>query len=414
MQNHDRPRSSSRRPVMGRLLPARRQTRWVVAGSLVAALALLLAGGAGAGGYTDASYLTPRGTVGQPYSHRVEWKPGNGCPPYSYAVVSGDFPPGLSLSADGYLTGVPTRAGRYEFYIRQTDLCGPEGEGNSPFVITIDPVGPLSPPPPPPPPPLVMNGGTLPTAEATVPYAVTLSATGGSGSRTWSLTGGQLPRGLTLTNDGRLSGTPEAGGAYGFRATVTAGTSSASADFSLTVVPGLAIEPGGKPPTLEVRRPFEAKLGDLLPVTGGAPPYRYAPVGGFPFGIGLDTGTGTLLGSPRRAGAVTLAIRVLDAKGAALDTSLSLEVLERLRLAIGKLATPKVGRRYRAVLHATGGTGVVWRISSGALPPGLALDPATGTISGTPRRAGVVRVGVSARDALGAGVSTRIKLTVSR
>ena len=394
-------------------LALQRRTRWALAAALVAALALLLAGGASAGGYTDASYLTPRGTVGQPYSHRVEWKPGNGCPPYTYAVVSGDFPPGLSLSTDGYLTGVPTRGGRYEFYIRQTDLCGPEGEGNSPFVIFIDSSGTPLPPPPPPAPPLVMSGGALPPAEATVPYTVTLSATGGSGARTWSLTGGQLPQGLTLTSDGRLSGTPQAGGAYGFRATVTSGTGAASADYSLTVVPGLALAPGVKPPSLEVRRPFEARLADVLQVTGGTPPYRYAPVSGFPFGIGLDTGTGTLLGSPRRAGAVTLAIRVLDANGAALDASLSLEVLERLRLAIGKLPTPRVGKRYRAVLHATGGTGVTWRISSGTLPAGLALDAATGAITGTPRRAGVARFGVAARDALGAGVSTRIRLTVA-
>jgi hypothetical protein len=384
---------------------------------LAAALGLLLVGTALAGGYTDASYLTPRGTVGQPYSHRVEWRPGNGCPPYSYAVVGGDFPPGLALSTDGYLTGVPTSAGRYEFYIRQTDLCGPEGEGNSPFVIYVDSTTappPPTPPPPPPSPPLVLSGGALPTAEATVPYAVTLSVTGGSGSKTWSLTGGELPKGLTLTPDGRLSGTPAADGAYAFRATVTAGTRSASADFSLTVVPGLAIAPGANPPVLEVRRPFEAKLADLLQVTGGTPPYRYAPLAGFPFGIGLDTGTGTLLGSPRRAGGVTLSIRVLDSRGASLDTPVSLEVLERLRLAIGKLPTPKVGKRYRAVLNATGGTGITWRISGGTLPAGLKLEATTGTITGTPRSAGVVRFGVSARDALGAGVSTRIRLTVAR
>ena len=113
----------------------------------VGVLAALLPGAAGAGGYTDASYLTPRGTVGQPYSHRVEWKPGNGCPPYSYAVVGGDFPPGLSLSSDGYISGTPSKEGRWVFYIRQTDLCGPEGEGNSPFVINVDGSGPPPPPP---------------------------------------------------------------------------------------------------------------------------------------------------------------------------------------------------------------------------------------------------------------------------
>jgi large repetitive protein len=378
---------------------------------LVAALgvvASLVPGFARAGGYTDASYLTPPGTVGQPYAHRVEWKPGNGCPPYSYAVVGGDLPPGLSLSSDGYISGTPTKEGRWVFYIRQTDLCGPEGEGNSPFVVDI---GGASPPPPRPP-PLIINGGSLPPAEATLPYTASLSASGGSGPRSWSLTGGQLPQGLTLSADGRVSGTPQSGGNYGFTATVSAGGGSASADFSLTVVPGIAVVPGHPPPTLEVRRPFSASLTELLSVGGGMPPYRFAPVSGFPFGIGLDPVAMTLIGSPRRSGSVTLTIRVTDTNGAKLDQTISLEVLERLHLAIGRLPSARVGKRYHAVLRATGGTGVVWRIASGELPAGVRLNPATGGITGTPRHAGVYRLAVSARDALGAAVSTRVRLTV--
>ena len=373
-------------------------------------VAATLVGRASAGGYTDASYLTPRGTVGQSYSHRVEWKPGTGCPPYTYAVVGGDFPPGLSLSSDGYLTGVPTAAGRYSFYIRQTDMCGPEGEGNSAFVITIDPDAAA---PPPPPPPLVVASGPLPAAEATLPYAATLTATGGSGSRTWSLTGGQLPQGLALSSDGRLAGTPQVGGSFSFNATVTAGTGKASADFALTVVPGLGVTPTGAT-TVEARQSFSFGLADLLAVSGGTPPYRFAPVGGFSYGIGLDPARATLFGAARRAGGVSLTIRVLDANGASLDTVLSLDVLEKLRLAVERLPTPLVGHRYRAVLTATGGKDVVWRISSGALPAGLRLDTATGTISGTPRRRGVARFAVSARDSLGGAVSTPLKLTVSR
>jgi large repetitive protein len=386
--------------------------RLAIAVGVVALLAASLVGGASAGGYTDASYLTPRGTVGQPYSHRVEWKPGTGCPPYTYAVVGGDFPPGLSLSSDGYLTGVPTKGGRYSFYIRQTDMCGPEGEGNSPFVITIDPiVAAPPPPPPPPPPPLAVASGPLPTAEATLPYVTTLSATGGSGSRSWSLTGGSLPQGLALSGDGRIAGTPQVGGSFTFTATVTTGSGSASADFALTVVPGLAVT-SASPPTVEVRRSFSVALPDVLAVSGGTPPYRFAPVGGFTYGIGLDTAQATLFGSPRHAGSVSLTVRVLDANGAALDTAVVLDVLEQLHLSIGRLPTPRAGHRYRAVLTSTGGRDVVWRISSGALPTGLKLDAATGTISGTPRRRGIARFGVSARDSLGAAVSTRIRLTV--
>ena len=87
-------------------------------------------------------------------------------------------------------------------------------------------------------------------------------------------------------------------------------------------------------------------------------------------------------------------------------------MLDRLRLDIGKLPAPRVAKRYRAVLRTTGGTGVAWRVASGSLPTGLKLDPTTGAITGTPRRAGVYRFAVSARDALGAAVSTRIRLTV--
>ena len=57
--------------------------RVALAAGVAAVLAAALVGRASAGGYTDASYLTPRGTVGQSYSHRVEWKPGTGCPPYT-------------------------------------------------------------------------------------------------------------------------------------------------------------------------------------------------------------------------------------------------------------------------------------------------------------------------------------------
>ena len=56
---------------------------------------------------------------------------------------------------------------------------------------------------------------------------------------------------------------------------------------------------------------------------------------------------------------------------------------------------------YAAALQASGGRGVyLWRVSSGALPAGLALDAATGAIGGTPAVPGTSAFTVAASDAL--------------
>jgi hypothetical protein len=273
---------------------------------LLAALAGAAATSAAAGGYTDASYITPFGRVGQPYSHRVEWKPGNGCPPYGYAVVGGELPPGLSLSPSGSITGVPNHAGTYSFYIRQTDQCGPQGEGNAPFRITIL----------------------------------------------------------------------------------------------------------GDTPTTEVRTPFSISLATLLD-TGGLR-YRYVPVAGFPYGIGLDPVAGTIFGSPRQAGVVDLTILVIDANDVGKPLTLSLVVVPKLTIVSAGLRPGRVGAAYRAAVVVNGGKAPVWRVSSGRLPPGLTLSPRTGAIAGVPGRPGVYRFTVSVRDALGVAASTSYTLRIAR
>lgn len=70
-------------------------------------------------------------------------------------------------------------------------------------------------------------------------------------------------------------------------------------------------------------------------------------------------------------------------------------VLDATAVVAGRATVP-----YSATLQASGGSGAfAWTIASGALPPGLALDSATGIIAGTPQSGGAFTFVVAAADA---------------
>ena len=53
----------------------------------------------------------PNGVVGVSYSHT--FLPVNGVAPYTFSVVSGAFPAGLTMNSAGSVTGTPTTAGSF-------------------------------------------------------------------------------------------------------------------------------------------------------------------------------------------------------------------------------------------------------------------------------------------------------------
>jgi hypothetical protein len=86
------------------------------------------------------STLTP-GTVGQAFGQNFFLSGGAG--PYSWAVASGQLPPGLTLQtfagptdANNELTGTPTTAGTFTFTMRLTDYSGQQATQR--FSLTID------------------------------------------------------------------------------------------------------------------------------------------------------------------------------------------------------------------------------------------------------------------------------------
>jgi len=125
---------------------------------------------------------------------------------YTWALVSGTLPPGLTLSSAGLLSGTPSAAGWYPSIRVSVGLVGfPGTTASTSFPITI--LTPAA---------LKITTTSLPTGYLGKSYSATLAATGGIAPYSWELDGGTLPAGLTLSPAGTLRGTPSVTGGYGF------------------------------------------------------------------------------------------------------------------------------------------------------------------------------------------------------
>jgi len=85
------------------------------------------------------------------------------------------------FSSIGVLSGTPTAAGTYSFTVMASDTLG--ATASESYTVTIGP-------------PLSITTTALGNGDVGTAYAQTIGATGGSGSYTFSQTGGTLPTGL--------------------------------------------------------------------------------------------------------------------------------------------------------------------------------------------------------------------------
>jgi Putative Ig domain len=77
------------------------------------------------------------------------------------------------------------------------------------------------------------------------------------------------------------------------------------------------------------------------------------------------------------------------------------------------LRTGRVGRRYVADLNSKGGKGpYTWTLAVGTLPSGLALEAATGKITGTPSATANTNLTFQVTDALGVAVQKAFALVI--
>jgi putative Ig domain-containing protein/centrosomal CEP192-like protein len=180
----------------------------------------------------------PSGIVQNAYSQSMSAT--GGTAPYSWSVISGSPPAGLSLSSAGQITGTPTQAGTSSFTAQVKDSSSPAQVATANLSITVAAaVAPLQ-----------VVTSSLAGVQVNTAYSATLSASGGTAPYNWSLSSGSLPAGLTLGSSGQISGTPTSAGTSPFVVKVTDSSSpvkSATASLSITVTvvaqPALRLNP---------------------------------------------------------------------------------------------------------------------------------------------------------------------------
>ncbi len=247
-------------------------------------------------------------------------------------------------------------------------------------------------PPPPAPSPLSISTSSLPDGNLSQSYSATLQASGGTGTRTWSLASGSgpLPDDLTLSSSGVISGTPTVDASFNFTVQVA---DSGSPQQVATRALGILIRtdavtitttslPGGQ---------VGVAYSQFVSATNGQLPFFWSiSVGPLPAGLTIDSTTGEIGGLPTTQGTFNFTVQVTDDLGDTATAALSIVIASAPPLMITTAALPDgaVGVPYNVTLQATGGAPpLMWSITAGSFPSGLLLDAATGNISGTPAAA---------------------------
>ena len=273
--------------------------------------------------------------------------------------------------------------------------------------------------PTPPPATITITTTTLPNGSEGAAYSQSVATSGGQGSRTWSVSAGTLPAGLSQNaSTGVISGTPTAPGTSNFTVQVTDSTGSDTQDLSITIAAAAPVN------ITTTTLPNATKLTSYgnraVTTTGGLGPFTWdISAGALPAGLTQNTSTGVISGTPTCAATTqTFTVRVRDSSAAMTTDTHALTVtvnpVPLLNITTTALPNGVVSSAYNQTVQATGGiTPRTFAVTSGALPTGLNLNASTGAITGTPTQTETANFSIAVTDACGATDTQALSITIS-
>ncbi|MFL6216231.1 MAG: putative Ig domain-containing protein [Blastocatellia bacterium] len=261
-------------------------------------------------------------------------------------------------------------------------------------------------------------------------YSAALVASGGTPPYTWSMAAGSgpLPPGLVLNSAGFVGGTPTDEGNYVFTMQVTdAAQATSQRDLSINVtrvssdvdatfvsqdVPN-KLEPGQGFGAIIRFTNSGAQTWDLTsiylrsqnPTDNAVWGGNVVPVFGNPIAPGDTLEVHFIAFAPHTSGVYDFQWQLYqDGKGwfGPMTPNVKITVGDGVPpLSISSPATAEgvMGQAFTLPLAATGGTSpYIWAVTAGALPPGLALNPASGLLAGTPTTTGAASCTLTVTD----------------